>query len=394
MQRPIYMDSHATTPVDPRVLEAMLPTFTEHFGNASSRDHAYGWQAEALVERAREQVAALFGASPSEIVFTSGGTEADNLAIRGVALAHGPGRHLIVSAIEHKAVLEPAARLEREGWQITRLPVDRHGLVDPDAVAAAIRPETVLVSIMTASNEIGTIQPVAAIGAICRERGVLFHTDAVQAAATILMDIEAMTIDLLTLSAHKMYGPKGVGALYVRRRNPRVRIEPLVDGGRQERGRRSGTLNVPGIVGMGAAAELVAAERDADAARLRRLRDRLRELLVAAIPDILISGHPEQRLPGSLHVAFPGLEGRNLAGRLKGVAVSAGSACMSATLEPSHVMQAIGVAPELAETSLRFGLHRFTTPEEVERAAAEVISLVRAERAAGPVAADRSVDNC
>jgi cysteine desulfurase len=373
------MDSHATTPCDKRVVEAMLPTFTEAFGNASSRDHAYGWEAEALVESARAQVAALLSCSPREIVFTSGGTEADNLAIKGVAAADAArGRHIVTTAIEHKAVLGCCERLEREGFSITRLPVDRQGLVDPDQLAEAIQADTILVSVMFANNEIGTIQPIRRIGEICKERGVLFHCDAVQAAAYEKIDVQELGVDLLAISGHKMYGPKGVGALFVRRRDPRVRLTPLLDGGAHERGLRSGTLNVPGIVGLGAAAHLVAGQREIDAAHLRGLRQRLERRLTEALPGLRVSGAPDRRLPGSLHVVFPGLEGESLVGRLRGVAVSAGSACMTATAEPSHVLAAIGLAPELAATALRFGLHRFTTEEEVDAAAGEVIAVARA----------------
>jgi cysteine desulfurase len=382
MRRPIYMDSHATTPCDKRVVEAMLPLFNQAFGNASSRDHAFGWEAEALVERARDRVAALIGGSPREIVFTSGGTESDNLAIKGVAAAYGKrGRHIIASAIEHKAVLSPLERLRDEGFEITLLPVNRQGLVDPEALRGALRPDTILVSVMFANNEIGTIQPVRRIGEICKEHGVFYHCDAVQAAACERIDVQELGVDLLTLSGHKMYGPKGVGALFVRRRNPRVVLEPLLEGGAHERGLRAGTLNVPGIVGMGAAAELVGAEREADATRLRRLRNRLQERLTEAITGVEVVGRVDQRLPGSLHVVFAGLEGESLVGRLRGVAVSAGAACMSASDEPSHVMAAVGVKPELAATAIRFGLHRFTTPEDVDAAADEVIALANARLA-------------
>jgi cysteine desulfurase len=381
------MDSHATTPCDPRVVEAMLPLFSEIFGNASSRDHAYGWEAEALVDRARDQVAALIGGSPREIVFTSGGTEADNLAIKGVAAAYAArGRHIVTTAIEHKAVLAPLARLEADGWSVTRLPVGPDGRLDPAAAAAAIRPDTILVSVMFANNEIGTLQPVRAVGQICKEAGVFFHCDAVQAAGTEKIDVQELGVDLMALSAHKMCGPKGIGALFVRRRNPRVRLEPIIEGGVHERGLRSGSLNVPGIVGFGVAAALAAERRETDAAHLRHLRARLQAALTEALPaNLRVIGAPDHRLPGSLHVVFPGLEGESLIGRLRGIAVSAGAACMSASDEPSHVMAALGIPPDLAATAIRIGLLRSVTQQEVDAAAAEIAALARerlAERSA------------
>lgn len=366
---PIYLDHHATTPCDERVLEVMLPTFRETFGNAASRQHTFGWAAEALVEQAREQVAVLLGADPTEIVFTSGATESDNLALKGVAHAYASkGKHIVTSAIEHKAVLDSAARLEREGFEVTYLPVTPEGLVEVEKVAEAIRPDTVLVSIMAANNEIGTLQPIEEIGAVCKERDVLFHTDAVQALAYRDCSIQKTQADLISISAHKMYGPKGVGAIYIRRRNPRVRLVPLIDGGGHERGFRSGTLNVSGIVGLGKACELVAGEREEDGRRIEKLRDRLKEGLLERIDFARINGSMTQRLPNNLNLSFPGVNGDGLLAAIQGVAVSSGSACTSASLEPSYVLRELGESEEVAHTSIRFGLGRRTTEEEIEYA--------------------------
>jgi cysteine desulfurase len=360
----------------------MMPVFHEAFGNPSSREHAYGWQAEAMVAQARDRVAALLGCSPREIVFTSGATESNNLAIKGVAAAYAARRrrHVIVSAIEHASVLQAVARLEGEGIEVTRLPVSPLGLIDPEELAAAIRPETILASVMFANNEIGTIQPVARVGEICKEHGVFFHCDAVQAAAHEKIDVQAIGADLLSISGHKMHGPQGVGALYVRRRNPRARLVAQMDGGGQEWGMRSGTLNVAGIVGLGEAARIVAEERQADAARLRQLRRRLEKRLREALPWARVIGAADKRLPGSLHMIFPGLEGEGLVGGVRLVAVSSGAACASVSTQPSHVLEAIGLSPELGATALRFGLHRFTTKEQVDAAADEVIALARERR--------------
>jgi cysteine desulfurase len=378
------MDHHSTTPVDPRVLEAMLPYFTERFGNAASKSHVFGWQAEEAVEAAREEVARLVGATAREIVWTSGATESDNLAVKGVARFHAArGRHLVTSAIEHKAVLDSMAALAREGFEVTILPVSREGIVDPEAVRAALRPDTVLVSVMHANNEVGTVQPVEEIGRITRERGVLFHVDAVQSVGRIPFDVESANADLVSLSAHKMYGPKGVGALYVRRR-PRARLVAQMDGGGHERGYRSGTLNVPGIVGFGAAARIARDEMAAEAPRMLALRERLRAAIQAGMDRVFVNGSLERRLPGNLNVSFERVEGEALMIAMKDVAVSSGSACTSASLEPSYVLRAMGVSDELAHSSIRFGLGRFNTEEEVDHAARLVVEKATRLRAMAP----------
>ncbi|MDE2997846.1 MAG: IscS subfamily cysteine desulfurase [Gemmatimonadota bacterium] len=372
----IYLDNQATTPVDPRVLDAMLPFFKEDFGNAASRTHSFGWVAEAAVDRAREQIAELIHADAREIVFTSGATESDNLAIKGVAaLRRDRGGHLITQATEHHAVLDSCKALQRRGFDVTVLPVDRFGQIDPAAVSEAIREDTLLVSIMAANNEIGTIQPLDEIGAICRERNLLFHCDAAQAVGKLPIDVQALGIDMLSISAHKLYGPKGVGALYVRSR-PRVRLVAEIDGGGHERGMRSGTLNVPGIVGMGAACELAGAEMAAEGARLRGLRERLKARLFDNVDDIHLNGHPEKRLDGNLNVSFEGVDGESLMVGLEEIALSSGSACTSASLEPSYVLRALGVSNRLAEGSIRFGIGRFNTEAEIDRAAVRVIEEV------------------
>lgn len=369
----IYLDNNATTRVDPRVVEAMLPYFGEHYGNAASRHHAMGRRAEAAVEEAREQVARLIGATAREVVFTSGATESNNLAIKGVAATHRrSGGHLVTAVTEHHAVLDCMRRLERDGFRVTYLPVDGHGRVTAEQVEAALEPNTLLVSLMHANNEIGTLHPVAAIGAVCKRRGVLFHTDAVQSAGKLPLDVEAMGIDLLSLSAHKMYGPKGVGALYVRRRSPTVRLEPLFDGGGHERGVRSGTLNVPGIVGLGRACDLCADEMPAEAVRLSDLRDRLCQGLMDGLDGVTRNGHPTERLPGNLNVSFAWVRGEALLMSLRDVAVSSGAACTSANPEPSYVLRAVGVDEELAHASLRFGVGRFNTITEVDHVIGEV----------------------
>ena len=381
------MDYQATTPVDERVLEAMLPYFAVKFGNSASRSHSFGWEAEEGVDRARRQVAALLGAEPKEIIFTSGATESDNLAIRGVLAFHrDKGNHVVTVATEHKAVLDPLKSLERAGEaRVTRLKPGRTGLVDPDDVARAITAETVLVTVMHANNEIGVIQPIGAIGCVARDAGVLFHCDAAQSVGKLPIDVEAMSIDLLSLSAHKLYGPKGSGALYVRARNPRVRLTPLVEGGGQERGMRSGTLNVPGIVGLGAACELAGAEMSEEAARTLALRERLRSLLLSELDEVTVNGHLEQRLPANLNVSFGYVEGESLLMGLKDVALSSGSACSSASLEPSHVLRAIGVGNELAHSSIRFGIGRYTTEDEVDYVADRVVKEVRRLRRLSPL---------
>jgi cysteine desulfurase len=385
MKIPIYMDNHATTPVDPRVLDAMLPYFREEFGNASSKSHPFGWHAEEAVEEARAQVASLIGASPKEIVWTSGATESNNLAIKGVAEFHAAkGKHLVTVATEHKAVLDSMHALERHGWSVTVLPVDREGRLDPARLRAALRPDTVLVSVMHANNETGVIQPITEIGAITRAAGVLFHCDAVQSAGKIPFDVEQSQVDLASLSAHKLYGPKGVGALYVRRK-PRARLTAQMDGGGHERGFRSGTLNVPGIVGFGKACALAAAEREAEAARVLALRERLRRGLEAGLDLLTVNGSLEHRLPGNLNVSFAYVEGEAMMMAIKDVAVSSGSACTSASLEPSYVLRAMGVGDDLAHSSIRFGLGRFTTEEEVDYTVRLVIQKVKKLRDMSPL---------
>ena len=382
---PIYMDNHATTPVDPRVLEAMLPYFTELFGNAASRSHSYGWTAEKAVDRARDQVGALIGASGKEIVWTSGATESDNLAIKGAAEFHKDrGNHIITAQTEHKAVLDTCKRLEKEGFDVTYLPVEKDGRVNPEAVRAAMTDKTILVSIMLANNEIGTVNPVNEIGAVVKERGVLFHIDAVQGVGKIPFDVNAARADLVSLSAHKMYGPKGVGALYVRRK-PRVRITAQIDGGGHERGMRSGTLNVPGIVGFGRAAEIAREEMPVEATRLYALRERLRRGIQSQVDHTFVNGSLEHRLPGSLNISFAYVEGEAMMMGLKDVAVSSGSACTSASLEPSYVLRAVGVDEELAHTSIRFGLGRFNTEEEVDFVIGLVVNKVKKLRELSPL---------
>jgi cysteine desulfurase len=387
MPKRIYLDNHATTPVDPRVLEAMLPWLGEKFGNASSRQHSFGWEAEQAVEKARGQVAALIGAAASEIVFTSGATESDNLAIKGVAEARAePGGHLVTMATEHKAVLDPARRLESRGWRVTRLRPRGDGLLDLDELAAVIADDTALVSVMYANNETGVVQPMREIGALCRERGVALHSDAVQAVGKIPVDVERDGIGVLSLSAHKMYGPKGVGALYVRRRGRRVELAPQLDGGGQERGLRAGTLNVPGIVGLGAACELCRLEMEAESARLGALRDKLAAALETGLDGVQVNGSRARRLPHNLNMSFAGVDGEALLMSVPEVALSGGSACASASPEPSHVLRAMGVPDALARAAIRFSLGRFNTEEEIEYAAGRVIAAVRRLRALGPLA--------
>jgi len=366
MKLPIFMDYHSTTPVDPRVLQAMLPYFTTHFGNAASRNHAYGWTAEKAVDDAREQIGQLIGASGKEIVFTSGATESNNLALKGAAHFYKDrGNHIITTQIEHKAVLDTCKRLELEGFEVTYLPVESDGRLRPEAVRAAMTDRTILVSVMLANNEIGTIQPLKEIGALVKEKGALFHTDAVQGIGKIPFDVSDVQADLVSLTAHKLYGPKGVGALYVRRK-PRVRLEAQMDGGGHERGLRSGTLNVPGIVGFAKACELAQKEMATESARIASLRDRLESSLMKALPHVFRNGSAEHRLPGNANLSFAYVEGEGLLMALKDVAVSSGSACTSASLEPSYVLRALGIGEELAHTSIRFGLGRFTTDEEVD----------------------------
>ena len=385
LKLPIYMDHHATTPVAPEVFEAMRPYFMEQFGNAASRSHPFGWAAEAAVETARTQVAHLIGCKPMEVVFTSGATESDNLAIKGVAYAYrDKGNHLITSQFEHHAVLDSCKRLEKEGFQVTYLPVTRCGLVDPEDLAKAITPKTVLVSIMLANNEIGTIQPLAKIGRVCRERGVLLHSDAVQGVGKIPVNVDELGVDLLSLTAHKMYGPKGVGALYVRMEKPRVKLVAQMDGGGHEKGRRSGTLNVPGIVGLGKACELSGEVMAAEAARLTALRERLWAGIQTRLDRVHLNGHARLRLPGNLNVSFEGVDGGTLLLALKEVAVSSSSACSTGSIEPSHVLRALGVRHQLALSSLRFGLGRGNTEEEVDYVVERVAEQVTRLRAMTP----------
>jgi cysteine desulfurase len=385
MKIPIYMDYHATTPVDPRALEAMLPYFGEMFGNAASKSHSFGWHAEEAVEGAREQVARLIGASAREIVWTSGATESDNLAIKGAAQFHrAKGKHLVTCTTEHKAVLDSMHALERDGFEVTVLPVEKDGRLDPDRLRAALRPDTTLVSIMHANNESGVLHAVEEIGKITRSAGVVFHCDAVQSLGRVPFDVEAAGVDLVSLSAHKMYGPKGVGALYVRRK-PRARLTAQMDGGGHERGHRSGTLNVPGIVGFGKAAELAMAEQDAEASRVLALRERLRKGIEAELDLVQVNGSLEHRLPGNLNMSFAYVEGEALMMAIKDVAVSSGSACTSASLEPSYVLRAMGVPDDMAHSSIRFGLGRFTTEEEVDYVAKLVVAKVRKLRDMSPL---------
>jgi cysteine desulfurase len=377
LPNPVYLDNHATTRTDPNVVEAMLPYFTELYGNAASVAHRFGWQASEAVERAREQVARAIGAEAREIVFTSGATESNNLAIKGVArAATRRGKHLVTAVSEHKAVLDPIKRLARQGWDVTIVPCDDHGGVSAQAIADALTDGTVLVSVMTANNEVGTINPIAEIGRLCHEREVVFHTDAAQAVGKMPLDVESDSVDLLSISAHKLYGPKGIGALYVRRRDRQVRLEPLFDGGGHERGLRSGTLAVPLIVGLGLAVELAARERAEEARRIRVLRDRLHAGIASRVSDIRLNGPPRDRLPGNLNLSFAGVDGEALMMAMRDVAVSSGSACSSTNPEPSHVLLAMGLDEDMARASLRFGLGRFTTGDEIDLAIEAVATAV------------------
>ncbi len=383
---PIYLDHNATTPVDPRVFEAMRPYFCEVFGNAASRSHSFGKAALAAVDRAREQVAELLNCDPSEIIWTSGATESNNIAIKGVADMHGSrGRHIITQLTEHKAVLDPCRRLENQGYELTLLRVDKTGRVNVDELAAAIRPDTILVSIMYANNETGTIQPVREIGKLCHERGVLFHCDATQAVGHVPVDVKADEVDLLSLSAHKLYGPKGVGVLYVRKRNPRVMLSPLIEGGGHERGIRSGTLNVPGIVGCGEACRIAREEMAEEAARLTALRDRLEQEILRRNRFVTINGNTEHRLPHTSNMSFAYVEGESIMLSLDDVALSSGSACTSASLEPSHVLAAMGISPVLAHSSIRFGLGRSTTQEQIDYVVDKLTSALERLREMSPL---------
>ena len=386
LKLPIYMDNHATTPCDPRVFETMAPYFTEVFGNSASRNHEFGWRAEEAVETSRKQIGDLIGASAKEIVFTSGATESDNLALKGVAeMYYERGDHIITVVTEHKAILDTCKKLEKRGFRVTYLPVGSDGLITPDDVKNAITDKTILVSVMMANNEIGVIQPIAEIGAVCKERGVLFHTDATQAIGKIPFDVNELKVDLASFSGHKIYGPKGVGGLYVRRKGPRVMLVPMLDGGGHERGMRSGTLNVTGIVGLGKACEIAKAEMPEENVRTLQLREKLRKGLMDELPDVYINGHPEQRLAGNLNVSFAYVEGESLLMGISDIAVSSGSACTSASLEPSYVLKALGVGEELAHSSIRFGLGRFNTDEEVDYTIGRVNEAVNRLRELSPL---------
>ncbi len=383
---PIYMDNHATTPVDPRVIEEMLPYFNERFGNAASRNHVFGWVAEEGTEQARERIAKLVGASTKEIIFTSGATESDNLALKGVAeMYREKGNHIITAVTEHKAVLDTCKRLEKYGFRVTYLPVMKDGLIDLDDLKRSMDDKTILVTIMAANNEIGVLQPVAEIGKMCKEKGVLFHSDATQAVGKIPIDVNKMGIDLMSISAHKMYGPKGVGALYVRRKSPRVQVSPIIDGGGHERGMRSGTLNVPGIVGLGKACEICMQEMPEESKHLSGLRDRLKDRILAGLDEVYINGSMEHRLPHNLNMSFAYVEGESLLMGINDVAVSSGSACTSATLEPSYVLKALGTGDDLAHSSIRFGIGRFNTEAEVDYVADRLIETVRRLRELSPL---------
>ncbi len=383
---PIYLDNNATTRCDPRVVEAMLPFFTERYGNSASRNHVFGWEAEEVIDNSRDQIAAVIGAGGKEIIFTSGATESNNLAIKGVAAMYRKkGNHIITQVTEHKAVIDPCKRLERDGFKVTFLPVDNFGRIRIEELAAAMTDQTILVSIMAANNEIGTLQPLAEIGKLCKQKGVLFHTDATQAVGKIPVDVQAMGIDLLSMTAHKMYGPKGIGALYVRKKDPRVRLEATIDGGGHERGMRSGTLAVQNIVGLAVACDICRREMAEEAKREISLRNRLHQRITDKLSDVYLNGHPTERLPGNLNLSFAFVEGEGLMMGIKEICVSSGSACTSASLEPSYVLKALGVGDELAHSSLRFGIGRFTTVEEVDYVADDVVRAVNKLREMSPL---------
>lgn len=382
---PIYMDYQASTPTDPRVVEKMLPYFTEKFGNPHSNSHSFGWESESAIELAREQVASLIGASPKEIVFTSGATESNNMAIKGVANFYGDKKkHIITVCTEHKCVLDSCRHLEQEGFRITYLSVDKTGLISLDELKEAITEDTALVSVMTGNNEIGTIQPVAEIGAICRERGVFFHTDAAQSFGKVPMDVNEMNIDLMSISGHKIYAPKGVGAIFIRRR-PRIRLKPIINGGGQERGFRSGTLPTPLIVGLGEAARIAQAEMNEEIKHIQEMTNLLHKGITDFAEEIYLNGHPENRIPGNLNLSFAYIEGESMIMAIKDLAVSSGSACTSASLEPSYVLRSIGVGEELAHTSIRFGIGRFTTDEEIDYAIKIVTGAIKKLREMSPL---------
>ncbi len=383
---PIYMDNHATTPMDPRVLEEMLPYFVERFGNAASRNHEFGWIAEQAVEQARERIAKLIGATSKEIVFTSGATESNNLAIKGVAeMYREKGNHIITQVTEHKATLDTCKRLEKHGYRVTYLPVQKDGRIDLEDLKRAMDNKTILVTIMAANNEIGVLQPIDEIGKLCKERGVLFHTDAVQITGKVPFNVIQSNVDLASISGHKIYGPKGVGALYVRRKNPRVQLVAQIDGGGHERGMRSGTLNVPGIVGLGAACKIAMEEMPQEIARLTKMRDGLREQIFSELDEVYVNGSLEHRLPGNMNISFAYVEGESLLMGINDIAVSSGSACTSATLEPSYVLKALGAGDDLAHSSIRFGIGRFNTQAEVDYVARRVIDTVKRLRELSPL---------
>jgi cysteine desulfurase len=386
MKTPIYLDNHATTRMDPRVLDAMIPYFTEYFGNAASRNHEFGWMAEQAVDKARKQIGDLVGASAREIIFTSGATESDNLAIKGVAEMYAEkGNHIITAATEHKAVLDTCKKLEKLGFRVTYMPVMADGLIDLDMLRQAITDKTILVTIMYANNEIGVLQPVAEIGKICRERGVLFHTDGVQAIGKVPVDVNKDNIDIMSITGHKIYGPKGAGALYVRRKNPRVQLTAQMDGGGHERGMRSGTLNVPGIVGLGEACAICQREMPEEVRRVRFLRDKLRGKIEEGLDEVYLNGSWEHRLPNNLNMSFAYVEGESLLMGINDIAVSSGSACTSATLEPSYVLKALGLGDDIAHSSIRFGVGRFNTEEEIDYVADRLITVVRKLRELSPL---------
>jgi len=386
LKLPIFMDYHSTTPVDPRVLEAMLPYFSKAFGNAASRNHSFGWEAEKAIDLARQQIAQLIHAHPKEIIFTSGATESDNLALKGVVeMYREKGNHIITAVTEHKAILDTAKHLEMEGCEVTYLPVSKQGLIDLEELEAAITDKTILISIMLANNEIGVLQPIAEIGRIAKEKGVLFHSDATQGVGKVPVDVDAMGIDLMSFSGHKIYGPKGVGGLYVRKKKPRVRVSAMMDGGGHERGMRSGTLNVTGIVGLGLACELCEKEMDTETSRMTQMRGRLQDYLLKHLDEVYLNGHPEKRLSQNLNLSFAYVEGESLLMGLKEIALSSGSACTTATLEPSYVLRALGVGSDLAHSSLRFGLGRFTTDEEVDYVGKRVVETVQRLREMSPL---------
>lgn len=386
LENPIFMDNHSTTPVDPRVLEAMIPYFTQKFGNAASRNHVFGWEAEKAVEVSRAEIASLIHADPKEIVFTSGATESNNLALKGVVeMYREKGDHIITSMTEHRSVLDTARKLEKSGMKVTYVPVDSYGVVQPEEIRKAITDKTILISVMMVNNEIGTINPVAEIGKIAKEKGILFHCDATQGVGKIPVDVEAMKIDLLSFTAHKIYGPKGIGALYVRRKNPRVRLAPQMDGGGHERGMRSGTLNVPGIVGFAKACQICADVMSEESVRIKKMRDKLQDGIMGALDYVSLNGHPTERIPNNLNISFAYVEGESLLMGLNKIALSSGSACTTATLEPSYVLRALGVGHDLAHSSIRFGIGRFNTDAEVEEVLNRTVQAVKRLRGMSPL---------